>query len=725
MRRLGFVLLIVLLMSVMPSGNTSESTIERIGTAPVNAQSYIPIERNWTANVILVGYDPSAVNEAILLGGMPGQRVHYTDTVEITYNIHYELTYADASYAAALNDIVLANSVNGTGIGTFLNETELSLQRDDPNTPRQVFYPRDGMSIDGYAVEDWLMANPYVTPPGLGYNFYLLNLSSYDSPDHSLEHWFDYHPIDPDTGETQDWFRLEFDHDLNPPVMMEYPGIGGRGNVYALDPSADQWYLRWARIWWRDYISTEYEHWTKDLDQKASEVDLSTPAGVDSLSTYLRDYVYDIMAYLLFPFQHQPAKYVSTAELKVNVICMDVAAGVSVDSLRWVTDAARQKAHLEELYPFIEWNVEVHFLDIDQEPMWNYTFWRYAEVIDNITHVDGGGMFNYIYDNVRPSMIEYGSDIISIFGVVFIKADMLMHYAGNTYTGLGYNGPDGGQTVIWKSLERYYRSDGVTPKEGISSVQLHESMHAVGFGHTWLHEHYAGDFGYGPMGYFAFHNGTSSFDKDWVQGTYLDQMEAQQWKLFLQRQANLGEDEREVVYTAQANAILNFERARDLYNQMRWLECYDALSRAAAWSYRMMWALADDVPPVIEDWGTVTSSQPSEITYWAEVSDDYSGLENVTLHVQVDNQTEQMYSLSYSDENWSVVLTVPAFDDNVTMWIVARDWGMNQAIGGVVVVVPVEESTSPTTDFLLYAGILTGLAAATVVILLVVRRRRT
>ena len=124
---------------------------------------------------------------------------------------------------------------------------------------------------------------------------------------------------------------------------------------------------------------------------------------------------------------------------------------------------------------------------------------------------------------------------------------MEMHVYNRTYTGLG----GGGQAVVWKSWERYYRPDGITPKDGVSSVQLHETMHAVGFHHTWQHEHYSSDFSWGPMGYFAFRPGTASYDKNWVQGTYLDQMEAILWDEFQTERALLGGSERPETYTAE------------------------------------------------------------------------------------------------------------------------------------------------------------------------------
>ena len=677
MRRAFIFCIAFLLLVSIPSG--FEETDLQVTKLTEPSQLYLPIERDWTTNIVVVGYDPALIDEAILLQGLPDDRNYYTGDVHITYNIDYEVSYADSSYLDDLRQEMLDNSVNGSSTGTWLNETALSYQKSHPDEPQRIFYPRDGRVIDGFAIEDWLEENPYVTPPDLGYTLYLVNFSEFDSADHGLEHWYDYHPMDPDTGEEQDWFRLEWDNELNPDVTMDFQFLGGRSRSYLVDPSAHQWYLRWCRIWWSQFIDTEYDFWTQDLEDKVGSLNLANPSHVDALNDYLRECIWDPINLLFFPYQHQPASYVESGNLKALVICMDVANGTSVESLEWVTNAEMQKAHLEELYPFIDWTVDVEFLDIDDSPFWTSIFWGNASLEpDGTTAVNGSEMFYDIYNNVRPSYVPDDGNI-NVFGVVFIKKQMIMYTHGGTYTGLG----GGGQTVIWKSWERYYRPDGVTPKDGISSVQLHETMHAIGFHHTWQHEHYASDFSWGPMGYFAFHNGTASFDKNWVQSTYLDQMEAYLWDDFLTEAAALGIGGRPETATAEAAALAAFTRARVLYNEMNWLEAYEALKDARDWTKRMKFSAIDSIPPVIGEWGT----DPHPIGtggfhYWVIVTDNLAGVENVTLHVQVDNGAILTFPCSSTGDNWSVLVPSLGQTSTINIWVIAWDWGMNMAEGG-------------------------------------------
>jgi hypothetical protein len=688
------------------------------------SQSAFPINRTWNANIVIVNYDENVINEALLLDGLPLQRIYNTDSAIITYSIEYSIYYANTTYADDLLQVMLENSINGTGNGSMLNESALSYQKAHPDEPQTIFYPNSGREIDGYAVEDWLEENPAISQPQLGYTLYLLNYSLLDTSNHSIEHWYDYHPIDADTGQKQNWFRLEWDNSLNPNVSMDYSSFGGRYNTFIVDPSAHQWYLRWCRLWWSEYIGTEYDFWTKDLEDRVSMIDLNSSDGVDALSIYLRECIWDPITQLFFPYQHQPAKYVSSGLLRVLVFCMDVIDGISVDSLSWVTDPEMQKAHLEELYPFISWDVQVDFLDINQYPQWNTTFWTYSVLQpDGMTVVDGSAMFNAIYTVLRPQYIDVDDDNINVFGVVFIKKQMEMIFDGRTYTGLG----GGGQTVIWKSWERYYRSDGITPKDGISTVQLHETMHAIGFAHTWQHEHYASDFSFGPMGYFAYHNGTSTFDRNWVQGTYLDQMEGQLRETFLAEQTSVGIGERPETYFAENRALTSFAYAREYYNRMDWLDAYYALTQARDWIKRMKFSIIDTTPPEIEDW-SATQTCCGGFMAWAIVDDNLAGLENVTINIQIDSESSvQEYPCVFNGSMWIVTVDHTGAVDSITAWIKAWDWGMNFVISSNVTwLIATWRSEIPPNPFLdpyLIITILTGTCLVIVVSAVLIKVR--
>ncbi|MBD3157837.1 MAG: hypothetical protein GF309_03520 [Candidatus Lokiarchaeota archaeon] len=672
MHRKIVILLLITTLLFQPAPNHSQVT--PLSCSHTFAQEE-QIHRQWRMNIILVNYESDVLNTELIVQNLPGERIHTVDELVINYTIEYTFFYTNEEYSNQLLSVIDNNSINGSDTGTTINETKLEYQKEHPDEPQRIFYPRAGKSIDAYAVENWLLEHPFVDEPELGYNFYLLNFSALDAEGHSVEHWFDYHDVDPDTGEHIDWFRLEWDNELNPPVAFQYAGFGGRSDLYVLDPSANQWYLRWARIWWgTEPYDSAPEYCTKDLEDKVSEVNLATQAGIDDLSEYLSRYMHDVIGYIHFPLQHSPAKYAYKGTLEALVFSLDTDNGVPVDSIEWVTDAKTQKSHLEEFLPFLEWKTNVSYLDINDYSEWNETFWDHAGIVDGETIVDGYAMFYDIYQNLRYKYVDVYSEQINVFGAVFIKKNMVMHAYGREYTGLG----GGGQTAIWKSWERYYRPDGVTPREGVSGVQLHETMHAVGFGHTWSQDHYAGDFSYSPMGYFGMHNGTSVFDQNWVQSTYLDQMEWEHWNRFVNISGSIPENPRPETIEAKEKALAHFEEARELYDLMNWSASFTALENADAWTTRLMYSIFDTEAPEFVNWGVDTLDEPEggrEV--WAIVQDDLSGVEEVVAHVLVDNETEYQYDCVKDNSRWTAEIPPLTFEDELTIYLEATDLGMN------------------------------------------------
>ncbi|MHA1742153.1 MAG: hypothetical protein ACTSVD_08685 [Candidatus Thorarchaeota archaeon] len=674
---------------------------------------------HWSVDIILLNFDESIIDTNTLLASLPLSRDYDAPNVDIHYDIEYRVTFAPSSFTASLRQFMLDHSVSGPDIGTELNVTALEYQKAHPDEPQRIFYPGAGRCIDGNAVEEWLLDNPPVDPPALGYVLYLLNFSEFDASDHSFEHWYDYHPVDPDSGRPQDFFRLEWDNDLNSGVKFEYAGFGGEDNMFVLDPTADQWYLRWAATWWGEPpYSDQPEYAFKDLDTLLQEIDATTSEGMTRVNLYLAQYMNDVVSYLFFPTAHAPIKYVETGRLKSLVFCMDVKEGISVDSLRWVTNAAMQRDHLEELIPFINWTVEVDFLDIDDYPDWMALFDRNSDVIYGKTIVDGAAMFGDIYDNMRPLYVggeDYG---VEVFGVVFIKKNMVMTYAGRTFTGLG----GGGQTVIWKSWERYYLSDGVTRKAGVSVIQLHETMHAIGFGHTWEYGHYAGDFSSSPMGYFAFHNGTSSFDQNWAQSTYLDQMAAEVSSELENEWSTVGQTPSPRAALAHKRALEMIDEFVQQFDNMNWSAAHDLLMRAQYWKTKMHYAIIDNEAPRILNVTVSPDNVFDVFDIMVTASGTGSPVERVHLALDVDGSTAD-YDCEYNGHVW--VAHLPPVNTEaslVRLTVTVSDWGMNNASQTITLFK--DEPTPEHYPMVIAVTAVTLVTVMAVVVVLLWHRRR-
>ncbi len=126
-----------------PSGDISRST--------TSSQSN-EVDRIWIIRFVLLNYRPSQVNTTALVSSLPTERIHNADPITINYHLNYIVEFASELYVEQVRQFILGNSINGSGTGTRLDESALSYQKGHLNEPQEIFYPRDGRSIDGQAL---------------------------------------------------------------------------------------------------------------------------------------------------------------------------------------------------------------------------------------------------------------------------------------------------------------------------------------------------------------------------------------------------------------------------------------------------------------------------------------------------------------------------------------------------------------------------------------------
>jgi hypothetical protein len=183
------------------------------------------------------------------------------------------------------------------------------------------------------------------------------------------------------------------------------------------------------------------------------------------------------------------------------------------------------------------------------------------------------------------------------------------------------------------------------------------------------------------MGYFAFHNGTSTFDRNWAQASYLDQMEANVTQTFTDVKNDLGPYIREETSDAEDAFYRTLNLARNYYNEMDWSACYESLNGAQDWIKRMYFSTIDITPPLIDNWTIIPEGNNLDgFEIIAEVFDDNSGIENVTVHIEVNESLELTHICEYDGLNWSCDIEPFISDSDWRLWIEAWDWGMNLAI---------------------------------------------
>jgi hypothetical protein len=497
---LSLFLITVIVLSIFPiiGGGETVAVSENL-----NARNSFNFVHDFSLNIIFVGFREEVVDVGIMDSAI--QKSYLYDygnfSVDHIFNISYY--FSDPLYYASLRAFVLDNSVNGTDTTSRLNITALQIQKST-DQKKSIFLDQSGRAIDAVEVENWFEANPYVTDYDSSYYFYVLNFTDFDSPDHSLEHWFNVTELDYEANSLRDFWRLEWDNSLNPDVKFPYACFTSDSRTFFIDPSAFQWYLTWARIWWGLSVSgPKYQYYCEDLDEFLKTRDLDTSQGRSELAYYLAGWVEDGLSNLLAPdlWVSSGISQAQSMSIQVKVLNNASESGYTNEFMSWIINKTFAEEALTELAPFIDIDVSVEFWNLSGYPVLQEIFEdAVINQVDGWTYYDGYQVWDGLY-SVRGVYFDLDAGDIVINGFVFLEENMSMMVYGGEYTGLGGSG----QILVMKEVGRYFKDDGVTPKSGLGLVFIHEAGHNLGFPHTFTHgETYAGDFAFDVMGYYPY-----------------------------------------------------------------------------------------------------------------------------------------------------------------------------------------------------------------------------
>jgi hypothetical protein len=416
----------------------------------------------------------------------------YDYVLELELTLDFNFHFASPSYSAALDSFVNTNSWNSNT--SALNVTQLNLQ-EATGERKSIFYDQEGKAIDGEAIEQYLDANKGFTSVEPSYVIYFLNQSRFDSSDHSIEHWFEIDEVDPDSNITADWFRLEWDNALNPDVEYPYPCWGYQNRLFFIDPYSHQWYTKWTNIWWNpDIAEGDIDYLTVDLDTYLEGYTPGTPDFTNNLNDYLSDYLNDIATDvggrgdgLLYN-----EKEVSSQVLFIND---EANHGYSKEDLEWIYS----EDILAEAFEYV---VPQEIANITLEDTWVELSDRadLSQIVNDNklgaaelggypwynpewTYLDGIDIF-YAFESIASSYFDLNKgDSTFTSWILLIQNVSMIGYAYGEYrefTGLGGDG----NVVCYKDLNRYYFSNGTTPRSGVTTLLSHELGHVLGFLHA-------------------------------------------------------------------------------------------------------------------------------------------------------------------------------------------------------------------------------------------------
>jgi hypothetical protein len=458
----------------------------------------------------------------------------------------------------------------------------LEIQRST-GAKESIFLEQQGRAINAFAVESWFVAHPCVGGGDTAYFFYVMNFTEFDSPDHSQEHWYNVTETDLEASNRRDYWRLQWDNALNPNVKFPYAAFTSQSRVLFIDASAFQWYLTWARIWWGLTVGgPKYDYYYEDLDQFLATHDVKTPLGKTALGYYLAGWIDDPLQNLLAPYIWDDVGIFTTKSMSVQTLVLNNAseAGYSNEAMRWIINKTLVKESLMDLAPYVDVDVTAEFVYLSSYPELEAIFDGAVLAKQNgWTYYDGGLIWDGLY-SVREAFFNLTAADIVINSYVFLETNMSMIIYGEEYTGLG----GGGQILVMKAVERYFKPDGVTPRSGLGATLIHEAGHNLGFDHTFTHGvAYAGDFAFDAMGYYPLSYSFTQMRKDCWRRLIDDHK-------ILRLQDTLEEDQTLYNRKPPVPAIdpkfndvqAKINEARQLCDGMHYLEAYDKMAEAEA-----------------------------------------------------------------------------------------------------------------------------------------------
>lgn len=453
-------------------------------------------------DVVLIGFEVqpkdirSGLREVYDVSISGGTERGPLDELQIRPDFH--LHAPDSVYHRALFADLRAKATFRDSLQARLNLPALIDQRDT-GTSRDIFQALVGWEIAAEDAEAYLRQFPPPTLPEVpGVRVYLMNLADLDEAG-VADHWFVEPTFDPDTSVDQDWWRLEWDNELNTPAGFPVNAWGGPNHTIYVDPTAYQWYLDWTHVWWNG------------ANERA-------PYGVQYeevppifRAQYLAGWINDLTEGLVASLPQFPPS--EPRGLLQNYVLSGSVAH-AVDELTWIVQDVAFESYLDDLLPFKDWAITTTFAPIEAYP-------ELQAVVDANTQFEGSrgfidalAVFEYLSEH-RAEYVALQTDVFEILSVNFLYDNRSMVFAGREFTGLGGLGIN----AIFLKTDRLSYANG-TRQKGLTSILTHETGHNLGYGHQFG-PNFRSDFIEGTMGYFRNYLGFGLFWEDALHRVYV------------------------------------------------------------------------------------------------------------------------------------------------------------------------------------------------------------
>jgi hypothetical protein len=469
------------------------------------------VDTNLTLFIEFIGFEQELIDETEILNFIIHKYNRGSSLIGSTeISFDFTITYANEAKTSALKNYIQSISTSGTGIGKSLNKTKLS---EDLATGvrSDIFIAEDGMVADVEDVESYISSNFFdESNARKGYTMFLLNFSSFDSPDHSQEHWYHISKKSYDTNRTINHWYSGYNDIPEKPTL----GWGGDERFCFLDLSSRTWYFDWITTAWPSLIPGSAIYYDfPDVDALVQAHDPYTPTGRTKLSEYLAAW---IQSYLgnLFSAYFGASPIGRSYSIQVLFFENLTINGFSFDDFSWVISKSRMLNQLENDFPWIDWKIEINFVRLTDYPgVYDYIANDIREDQDGLYIEVMDGFFNYLQNRLFADFNYTAADtVLPCYG-------FLTHYVGFKYNGVRFAGLGGmGWEIIVGSPGSIFEDSDVNkPRRGFTQVMIHELGHSLGYPHPHTYTYgWGSSFVKETMNYFSL--GEESFSMFYKDG---------------------------------------------------------------------------------------------------------------------------------------------------------------------------------------------------------------
>lgn len=475
MKNAKFLLIIFLVLALLPSSSSFVYPVSNFENQ-VKLSSSSTINTNLTLHLKFIGFDSNYVNEEEIETMLPKEYTRgYEEIGTSIFTFNYDFSFLDNTIENQLEEYIRSIGTNGSGVGCSINVTRL-VESKITGDKTGIFTPEDGLIADVETVESYFKTNLYeedlLNP---GYTLFLLNLSSLDSADHSLEHWYSVKKMGFDNNISISYWYSDFNNIPDRTTL----GWGGSERFCFLDLSARSWYFDWILNAWDFYVGDFLYYHYPDLDSFTQVYNPYTTAGNTKLSQYLSEWIYSYVGNL-FSAYYAVDPIVESYSLQILMFDNITNNGYTPNEIEWVISEQRILNQLSEDFPWIEWDVEIQkSLLTDYPDLFNYISNNAVDYL-NMKYLE---IYPEFYDILEFQLgkhfdLDRSDEVFPCY--FFLNYNFYFTWQGLAFAGLGGMG---WEILSGKPTTIFEEGDPTKPRRGYSAVMIHELGHSLGFPH--------------------------------------------------------------------------------------------------------------------------------------------------------------------------------------------------------------------------------------------------